>query len=140
MSALLVETPNDVLLDGNQRLGPELLALHSGKMCIAIYGFSGKQSYDSFLEKSDRALTPYPLVKGYLKNQLEVAGDTLLLVVVDAVGPDESHLNAATMQSVLEAREKQSNQVAVTFQLTRDDQSQAYRVEEKSSSFVSANQ
>ncbi|MDB4730365.1 hypothetical protein OAF38_01145, partial [bacterium] len=72
--------------------------------------------------------------------QLEDAGDTLLLVVVDAVGPDESHLNAATMQSVLEAREKQSSQVAVSFRLTRDEQSQAYRVENKSSSSVSANQ
>jgi hypothetical protein len=140
MSALLVETPNDVLLDGKQRIGPELLALHSGKMCIAIYGFSGKQSYDAFCEKSERALTPYPLVKGYLQNQLEDAGDTLLLVVVDAVGPDESHLTAATMQSVLEAREKQSSQVAVSFRLTRDEQSQAYRVENNSSSFVSANQ
>jgi hypothetical protein len=128
MSVLLVETPNDVLLDGKQRIGPQLLALHSGKICIAIYGFSSKQSYDAFCEKSERALTPYPLVNGYLRNQLEDAGDTLLLVVVDAVGPHESHLKAATMQSVLEARENRSSQVTVSFRLTRDERSQAYRV------------
>jgi hypothetical protein len=138
MSVLLVETPNDVLLDGKQRIGPQLLALHSGKMCVAIYGFSGKQSYDAFCEKSDRALTPYPLVKGYLRNQLEEAGDSLLLVVVDAAGPDESHLNAATMQSILKAQENHSSQVTVSHRLTRDEQSQAYRVEQNASSVVSA--
>jgi hypothetical protein len=138
MSVLLVETPNDVLLDGKQRIGPQLLALHSGKICIAIYGFSSKQSYDAFCEKSDRALTPYPLVKGYLRNQLEEAGDSLLLVVVDAAGPDESHLNAATMQSILKAQGNHSSQVTVSHRLTRDEQSQAYRVEKNSSSVVSA--
>lgn len=30
MSDLLVETPNDILLDGNNRFGPEVQALHSG--------------------------------------------------------------------------------------------------------------
>jgi len=138
MSVLLVKTPNDVLLDGKQRIGPEVQALHSGEMCVAIYGFSGKQPYDAFCEKSERALTPYPLVKGYLRNQLEDAGDTLLLVVVDAVGPHESHLNAASMQSVLEAQENRSSQITVSFRLTRDEQSQAYRVEKSSSRFVSA--
>ena len=140
MSVQLVETPNDVLLDGKQRIGPELLALPSGKVCIAIYGFSGKQSYDAFCEMSERALTPYPLVKGHLQNQLEDAGDTLLLVVVDAVGPDESHLNAATMQSVLEAQETRSSQLAVSFRLSRDEPSHAYRVEKNSSNSVLPNQ
>jgi hypothetical protein len=138
MSVLLVETPNYVLLERTQRIGPELLALDSGQDCIAVYGFSDKQPYDEFCENSELALTPYPLVKGYLRNQLEEAGDTLLLVVVDAAGPDESHLNAATMQSILKAQENHSSQVTVSHRLTRDEQSQAYRVEKNSSSVVSA--
>ena len=130
MSDLLVETPNDILLDGNNRFGPEVQALHSGNGCTAIYGFSNKEYYDSFCKKSEKALAPYPLVKGYLRNQIKGAGDSLLLVVVDAEGPHESDLNAATMQSVLDAQENRSSRVAVSFRLTRIDQSQAYRVEE----------
>lgn len=140
MSVLLTETPSDVLMDGKQPIGPVLLPLDSGKACIAIYGFSSKRLYDAYCEKSEQALAPYPLVKGYLRNQLENATDTILLVVVDAVGPDESHLNAATMQSVLEAQETRSSQLAVSFRLSRDEPSHAYRVEKNSSNSVLPNQ
>ncbi len=133
MNALQVETPNYVLLDHTQRIGPELLALDSGQDCIAVYGFSDKQPYDAFCEHSELALTPYPLVKGYLRNRLEVAGDTILVVVIDAAGPDEPTLVASTMQLVLEAQEKDSPQVAVSYRLSKDAQSLAYRVETHSS-------
>ena len=129
MNALLVETPNYVLLDHTQRIGPELSAMDSGQKCIAIYGFSDKQPYDAFCENSELALTPYPLVKGYLRNRIDVAGDTILIVVIDAAGPDEPILDASTMQLVLEAHEKESPQVSVSYQLTKDEQSTAYRVE-----------
>jgi hypothetical protein len=130
MSVLLVETPNYVLLERTQRIGPELLALDSGQDCIAVYGFSDKQPYDAFCENSELALTPYPLVKGYLRNRLEVAEDTILLIAIDAAGPDEPILNAATMQLVLEAHETQSSQVSVSYRLTKDEQTPAYCVEE----------
>ena len=129
MNALLVETPNYVLLDHTQRIGPELSAMDSGQKCIAIYGFSDKQPYDAFCENSELALAPYPLVKGYLQNRIDVAGDTILIVVIDAAGPDEPILDASTMQLVLEAHEKESLQVSVSYQLTKDEQSTAYRVE-----------
>ncbi len=130
MNALQVETPNYVLLDRTQRIGPELLALDSGQDCIAVYGFSDKQPYDAFCEHSELALTPYPLVKGYLRNRLEVAGDTILIIAIDAASPDEPILNASTMQLVLDAQEKQSPQVSVSYRLTKDERSPGYRVEE----------
>jgi hypothetical protein len=129
MNALLVETPNYVLLDRTQRIRPELLALDSGQKCTAVYGFSDKQPYDAFCENSELALTPYPLVKGYLRNRLEVAGDAILIVVIDPAGPDEPILDASTMQLVLEAHEKESPHVTVSYRLTKDEQLPAYRVE-----------
>ena len=132
MNALLANTPCDVLLDGSQRLGPKLMAHPGGLEYEAIYGFSSKESYDLFSASSDLPLIPYPLVKGYLKNQIAESGDTVHLVVVDAAGPQESQLNAATMNSVLEAQEQKANQVTVSFRLRLDRKSQAYRVEKTS--------
>ena len=129
MNAPLANTPYYVLLDGKQRLGPKLLALRGGPECAAIYGFSDKQPYDLFRGNCDLPLTPYPLVKRYLKNQIADSGDTVQLVVVDAAGPQESQLNAATMNSVLQALEQNANQVMLSFRLILDRESQAYRVE-----------
>ena len=132
INELLVNTPRDVLLNDEQRLGPMLLAIPGGPEYEAIYGFSSKQSYDLFRADSELTLIPYPLVKGYLKNQIAESADTVLLVVVDAAGPRETELIAATMNSVLEAQEEKANQVAISFRLTLDQESQAYRVEKPS--------
>ena len=132
MTALLVNTPCYVLLDGKQRLGPKLLPPHGGPEAVAIYGFSDKPPYDLFCANCELALTPYPLVKGYLKNQITDSGDAVHLVVVDAAGPNEAHLNAATMQSVLEAQEQKAAQVTISFRLMLDQGLQAYRVEKVS--------
>ena len=109
-----------------------LLAIPGGPEYEAIYGFSSKQSYDLFRADSELTLIPYPLVKGYLKNQIAESADTVRLVVVDAAGPQETELIAATMNSVLEAQEEKANQVAISFRLTLDQESQAYRVEKLS--------
>ena len=135
MNALLINTPCYVLLDGKQPLGPKLLALHDGRHCVAIYGFSDKQPYDLFCADCELPLRPYPLVKGYLKDQIAQSGDSLQLVVVDAAGPQASELKAATMNSVLEAQEQGSNHVTVSFRLVLDRNSQAYRLESDSAGF-----
>ena len=135
INKLLVNTPCDVLLDGEQRLGPKLLALPDGPKYEAIYGFSSKESYDLFCANSDQPFIPYPLVKGYLKNQIADSGDTVQLVVVDAPGPQETQLNAATMNSVLEAQEQKANHVTVSFRLMLDRESQAYRLKSASAGF-----
>lgn len=128
MNTLSADTPKYVLLDGEQRIGPKLLAAHSGPEYMADYGFSDKRRYDAFCASSHTALRPYPLVKRYLHRQLALPEDSVRLVVVDATGPNATHLNAATMSSVLEAQERQSSAVPVAFQLTLDRESQVYRV------------
>ena len=133
MTAQLVNTPYYVLLDGKQRLGPKLLRPRAGPEGVAIYGFSDKPPYDLFCANSELALTPYPLVKGYLKNQITDSSDAIHLVVVDAAGPSETQLNAATMESVLEAQEQKSEGVTISFHLMLDRGSQAYRIEKASS-------
>jgi hypothetical protein len=130
MNDLLAKTPNYVLLDGTKRFGPDVLALESGRDCIAVYGFSDKSSYDAFCKNTTVALTPYPLMKGYLKNQIESDEDTLLIMAIDAAGPDEPIVNASTFPVVLEAREKKMTLAAVGCQLLKDNPSTAYRVEE----------
>lgn len=130
MNALVVETPNYVLLHCPQRIGPEILASSSGQNYIAIYGFSDKQPYDAFCKNSELALTPYPLVKGDLRNRIEAAGDTILIIAIDAAGPDEPILNGSAMQSVLEALEEKTPQVAATYLLTKENQTHACRAQD----------
>ena len=91
--------------ESNRRIGPEVVKFPVGTACEPIYGFSDKGPYDRFCSNSQLALTPYPLVKFYLREQARTPGDGLKLVVVDAAGPREPCLRAATMAAVLEAQE-----------------------------------
>ncbi len=127
MNPLLTDTPRYVLLNGRERVSPKLLASNAQPIYLAIYGFSDKGPYDVFSANSKLALTPYPLVEGYLQNQLTQSGIDHL-VVVDAEGPNEGQLRAATMKSVLEAQQSQASHVAVSFRLILDQESQSYRV------------
>jgi hypothetical protein len=117
-------------MDGNRRIGPSVSPLNSGIECSAVYGFSQKGLYDNFCSHSQLELKPYPLVKGYLRNQDGAAGNDLKLVVVDAAGPDEPYLYAATMALVLEAQEKRTHEVTTEYRLIFDREANAYRVEE----------
>jgi hypothetical protein len=98
--------------------------------CSVIYGFSDKVPYDKFCAKSQQALKPYPLVNVYLRNQIE-APDSLKLVVIDAAGPSEPYLHAATIEAVLEAHESRAAHVIATYRLTFDEEANAYRVDEQ---------
>jgi uncharacterized protein YbcI len=130
LSTVAASTPNYVLIDGNLRIGPKVVPLDAGMGCSAIYGFSDKRSYDNFCAKSEQALKPYPLVKGYLRNQIEAPGEVLKLVVIDACGPCEQCLYAATMEAVLAAQESRATQLNTTYQLMLDQEADAYRVEQ----------
>ena len=138
MNATTVNTPLYVLLDGKLRIGPSLSAPLSGPEYTATYSFSDKQPYDLFCTHYKRALTPYPLVKGYLRSQIAESDDVVPLVVVDATGPDEAHLDAATMESVLEAMEQQASQVSISHRLILDHESRTYRVEKVAGGFEMA--
>lgn len=132
MIAVVAGTPNYVLMQGNSRIGPSVVPLLSGIECLPIYGFSDKGPYDKFCANSPLALTPYPLVKGYLQRQTEIRGGGLTLVVVDAAGPGEPLLYAATMEAVLEAQENRAAHVTATHRLRFDQEADAYRVDEES--------
>lgn len=117
-------------MDGNRRIGPKVVPSQTGIECLAIYGFADKGPYNAFRVNGQLALKPYPLVKRYLRTQIDAAGDGLNLVVIDAGGLDEPYLHAATMNAVLEAQEKRATEVTIAYQLVFDDEAGAFRVQE----------
>jgi hypothetical protein len=131
ISAVVADTPNYVLMDGNFRIRPKVVRLDAGIECSPIYGFSDKVPYDKFCTNSQQALKPYPLVTGYLRNQIDAPGDSLKLVVIDAAGPTEPYLHAATIEAVLEAQESCAAHVTAAYRLTFDKKANAYRVDEQ---------
>jgi hypothetical protein len=104
----------------------------SGVECSPIYGFSNKGAYDRFCSKSQLKLTPYPLIEVYLRGQTDTPGDGLKLVVVDAAGPGEPLLHAATVEAVLESQQNRTTHVTATHRLMFDQAANAYRLEEAS--------
>jgi hypothetical protein len=56
-------------------------------------------------------------------------GDGLKLVVVDAAGPRDPCLHAATMEAVLEAQENRTAHVTAARHLIFDQEASAYREE-----------
>ena len=127
INEVVVRTPRYVLLDGNRRLGPKVIPLDSEGECSVIYGFSDKGPYDRFCGNSDLALRPYPLVEGYLRNQVGVSDGDLKLIVLDADGPRARCLHAATMEAVLQAQENRIAHLTTAYQLVLDQQANAYR-------------
>ena len=125
-------TPYYVLMSASHPIGPTVLHFDMGIECSPIYGFSDKGSYDRFCTNSEQALTPYPLVKGYLRNQLHASGDRLMLVVLNAAGPREPYLYAAAMAAVLESQESRATHVTSAYRLRFDEDANAFRLEEES--------
>lgn len=123
-------TPNYVLLNGKIRLAPIVLPLQSGRICSSLYGFSDKAPYDVFRACSKLTLTPFPLVKVYLRTLLETGSENLHLVIVDATGPTDTMIRAATMEAVLKAQMVQSSSVLAEYSLTFDEAANSYRVDE----------
>ncbi|GAA5507682.1 hypothetical protein Rcae01_03139 [Novipirellula caenicola] len=129
MNTTPVATPYYVLIFDKSRIGPTLTAAESASSYQVIYGFSDKKPYDTFCANSPRPLTPYPLVKGYLQSQIEMAPDVIHLVVVDATGPHDAVLYAATMQSVFDSQKTQNPQVTASFRLTLNADNESYAVQ-----------
>ena len=116
------DTPFYVLMDGSRRVGPKVAGSEPEAF---IYGFSDKGPYDRFCANCELSLKPYPLVKGYLRNQVGAA--CAQFVAIDAEGPRQSSLRAATVQAVLEAQESRSLQVATACCLNFDKGTNEYR-------------
>ena len=123
-------TPNYVLLNGKTRISPNVFPLRSGRVCSSLYGFSDKVPYDLFRTNSEVALTPFPLVKVYLRTLIETGSENLHLVILDASGPNDVTVRAATMEAVLEAHISQASSVLAEYSLTFDTEENGYRVDE----------
>ena len=133
MEDAFVKTPRYVLRDGAYPTFPSVLQISPDVHRHVIYGFSDKPEYDVFLSGSSLALTPYPLVKGFLTTQIELDSGSLRLVVLDAASSAERCLYAATFQSVLESFHLGSECVAVSHRLVLEESSSHYRIEALSS-------
>lgn len=123
------KTPRYVLKDGSSPTCPAISQDSSGEYASVIFGFSDKPEYDAFQSKSTLALTPYPLVKGFLQNQLELNVASLKLIVLDPVSAGEPALYAATFESVLKAFQSDSDIVPLSHRLVLEDSSPDYRIE-----------
>jgi len=123
------KSPRYVLRDGAHPTGPLISQSSSDVRTTAIFGFSDKPEYDVFWNASPLALKPYPLVKGYLQNQIAEVDDWLKLIVLDAITAQQPILHAATLQAVLESMQLDAEFVTVSHRLILDDSSPAYRVQ-----------
>lgn len=129
-NAVTAATPRYLLLDAGVRLGPPVLQPKSGSECTATFGFSSKEYFDRFCKNTESALTPYPLVKVFLRNEANSAAPTRRVMVLDAIGPNEQQFDATTIKAVLNAHENEAPRVTTTHCLTRDPDTDRYRIDE----------
>lgn len=137
-----IATPNYVLRDDGHAVCPTVAEASAGLIHKLVFGFSDKPFYDEFASKSKLLLMPYPLVKGYLKNQMEAAtgdddskqadanGSLLSLVVVDAPGPSADVIYATTMEAVLVAFDIRARRIVATHLLRFDPKSSSFQLED----------
>ena len=140
-----ISTPLYVLRHEDKPLRPVISEAAGTLFSNSIFGFSNKPFYDTFTSECDLALMPYPLVKGFLKNQIEASQAALNakdaepfqdgsysqnLVIVDAAGPAAEVVYAVTMSSILEAFESKSKQLLASHLFRFDTKSSSYQMEE----------
>ncbi|QEG21077.1 hypothetical protein [Mariniblastus fucicola] len=135
---LEASTPCYLLKHGSQPISVPIHPDDPNANCVCVYGFSDKPVYDQFVKTATRLLTPYPLVKGYLANQLatdSISADTISetetvlrrLVVLDATDESQTVVLAASMASVLAAQQQGAKRVSVEYELTFDPSTKSYR-------------
>jgi hypothetical protein len=123
----LEKTPHYVLKAGTLTHESSVVPSESGSATYAIFGFSDKPQYDRFMVNATEGLTPYPLVKIFLQDQLAQEGNTLRLVILDPVSFDALEWKAATFESVLESIQSRSEFVKASHRLVRQESSSFYR-------------
>lgn len=125
-------TPRYVLKSGSQPIFPTINVDEQQIKCV--YGFSDKKIFDQFIKSASQPLTPYPLVKGYLSNQIDAAdaeqtnGRHLPIVILDATNEKQAVVSAASMASVLLAMQEQEKQISIEYELVIDAQTNQYRL------------
>ena len=125
-------TPFFVLKSGNQAIHPTIEFADQDTNCVCVYGFSAKPVYDKFIKNTEQHLTPYPLVKGYLANQVAESTSSgnerndLRLVILDATDFEQPVLSAAKMGTVLLAHQEKAKQVPIEYELIFDPKTTCY--------------
>jgi hypothetical protein len=115
----------DGLLPASPNLEPESA---DSANPFAIYGFSDKPQYDAFHSQCSRLLTPYPLVKRFLQNQIDQSAARLGLVVLDAASPSQAELFAIEMKGLVEALDRNQSFVFATHRMLLTLATSTYRV------------
>ena len=128
-----VATPFYILKSDKQPIFPTITFDEKNSGCICVYGFSDKPIYDKFIQSTDKLLTPYPLVGGYLENRIAEAAApdkeiSLCLVILDATNRSQQTIVAATMATVIEAQQDKDSQTPIEFELTLDSATGNYSI------------
>lgn len=129
-------TPHYLLLEANIPIGPSVNFPSSAGNSVAVYGFSGKPSYDHFIASSDRDLRPYPLTQGFLNRHAADDSTDLNLVIVDAMDFDQQNLVAVTMKAALKAHQDSAPQLDPRSRLYLQSQSGVYHLTESPQSEI----
>lgn len=124
--------PRYVLLNEDESPDGPRCRDHAGEPCTAVYGFSDRSSYEAFSAGVTELRRPYPLVGGDLKRMLQRSG--VQLVVINAAGPTETNLVAATADAVLLAQTNPSEPVSTSYRLSLATGTAEYDVERLSRS------
>ena len=125
-------TPKYVLRDEGQPVHTTLNVDDSNTSCTCVYGFSDKRIFDEFNKNAKQHLTPYPLVQGYLANQITEAesagmkGIGIGLIILDATAPTQAKVSAATMAAVLGAQQEKAKQVPIELELVFSSETGGY--------------
>lgn len=107
----MVPTPRYVLLDGDKPLVTSLVSTEGQSTEKAVFGFSDKPQYDAFRANSNLAYKPYPLVKGYLRGQIDLKQEGVAWVAMDATSPDDANFHACSISQVLATFETDSKTI-----------------------------
>ncbi len=110
----MVPTPRYVLLDGDKPVSTLVANAVGDGGKRAIVGVSDKQQYDGFRANSQLAYRPYPLVKGYLRGQIEKADSGAAFMVLDAIAPEGSSFQVCSMPETLLAFESNATAMEST--------------------------
>ena len=126
------DTPKYVLRDEGQPVHTTINFEDPKTSCTCVYGFSDKRIFDEFNKNAKQHLTPYPLVQGYLTNQIAEAetagmqGIGIGLVILDATDPTQAVVSAATMAAVLGAQQEKTKQVPIELELVFSSETGGY--------------
>jgi hypothetical protein len=120
--------PRYVLRSGHQALGLANIRNTAGPRTTAIYGFSDKPQYDVFMKQYSKPPTPYPLVRCYLQDQMEIGSETLRLVLIDATSATQATLYAVTFPALDNALLLGQSTIELSHQLLLDETGSIYQV------------